>query len=79
MKNKPLSRKNNQRSWPVTIVAGLVALTTLLISKVVFSTNLPGVLMSLAFLFFAILALIIAIQGRKKTLRDLVESLIYLP
>jgi len=79
MKKKSSSHKKEQRSWPVTITAGITTVAALAAAVLVFVPRFPDVLMSVTLLFFAVLALIIAVEGRKKTLRDLFESVLYLP
>lgn len=71
--------KKEKRSWTVTIVAGLIAIGSLYVALGVFSFNVVSLLISIACGAFCVLATIIAMQGKPRTLRELVDSLIHLP
>lgn len=67
------------RSWTVTIIAGLLCLGALYLALLIFKPTLYEGLASLALFFFAVLAGIISVQGKHKTLRELVASALFLP
>ncbi len=71
--------QNVGRSWPTTIIAAVIATAALVLAVVSFKPEMVNILVSIAFGSFFILALIIAIQGKRKTLRELVDSWFFLP
>lgn len=76
MKSVP---KKEKRSWVVSIVSGLITILSLYISVTNFKPDAMSILISITFLAFCILAAIIAIQGKSKTLGELMDSLPHLP
>jgi len=76
MKN---TSKKEQRSWVTSIISGLIALASFYISVISFNPEITSLLVSIAFGAFGILAITIAIQGRRKTLRSLLDPWLHLP
>lgn len=68
-----------ERSWPTTVIAGISALVALILAITTYRFEIAHILASMAFAGFFVLALIIAIQGKRMTLRELVDSWFYLP
>lgn len=74
---KTLSKES--RSWPVTIVAGLLCVGALAFAALIFKPNLYEGLFCVGLVLFALLAGIIAFQGKRKTLRELISAAFWLP
>ena len=71
--------KKEQRSWVTSIVSALVAVVSLYISVISFRPDIASTLASITLGVFGILAIITAIQGKRKTLRNLLDSWFHLP
>ena len=67
------------RSWFVTIIASIFAIPALFIAMISFRLSVLDALVSFAFFTFAFLCVIVAINGKKKTLRDSIDSIWHLP
>ncbi len=74
-----MPKRKESRSWPTTIIAGLVCLSAVGIGIATVATPDYGWVASLAFFLFAIIAGIIAVQGKRQTLRELIHSAMFLP
>ncbi len=74
-----MPKQKESRSWATTLIAGLVCLAAIGIGSAMVATPDYGWVASLAFFFFAIIAGIISIQGKRQTLRELIHSAMFLP
>ena len=72
-------KTKEQRSWPTTILGSIVAITSFYLAVVNFRPTFLNTLVTITIGAFGILATIIAVQGRPKTLRELIDSWFYLP
>ena len=77
MKRK--SPRTEPRSWATTIIAGIACLGAVYLAVLIFKPDLYQGLASLGLGLFAVLAGIIAVQGRRKTLRELIAVALFLP
>lgn len=66
-----------KRSWLTTIIGGAVAIISFYFTFVGFKPTVSGFLVTIAIAAFGTLATIIALQGKPKTLRELIESWFY--
>jgi hypothetical protein len=73
------TKTKERRSWPTTILGAIVAIISFYLAVVNFRPAFLDMLVTITIGAFGILATIIAVQGRPKTLRELIESWLYLP
>lgn len=75
--SKPL--KKEKRRWTTTIISAVVAVISFCIAIFIFRPDLVGILATVAFGAFGVLAAVTAIEGKPKTLRWLFDSFFNLP
>jgi hypothetical protein len=70
-------KAKKKRSWLTTILGGVVAIISFYFAFAGFKPTVSGFLFTIATAAFGTLATIIAVQGKPKTLRELIESWFY--
>ena len=73
------TRTEEKRSWLTAILGGVVAMISFYFAFASFRPTFQNVLIAFAVGAFGVLAAIIALQGKPKTLRELIDSWFYLP
>ena len=68
-----------ERNWPTTVIAGIVTLGFCILFMVNFYNGTSNIVSSLILVGLIILSLLIALEGKRGTLRDLVNTLFFLP
>jgi uncharacterized membrane protein len=71
MSHKPTEKR---RSYVTTIIAGVIAILSLFLAIIAYTPNIIGILISLVFFGLTVLAIVIAIQGKRGALKEIIMS-----
>lgn len=73
------SVNSHKRSWITTVIAGIIAVISFYAAFSSFEYSFLGFLFTSLLLLFGILATLISVEGKPKTLRELLDSWFFLP